>query len=123
MTHEIPVPLGEPNWPMELGDAGGAALIIGARGGVGRVALTGAVVPAEEFWREFEEVAARPILDLAEEGGISPQGLGLVGEVIATAVAVRIAHRESSLTRAQVRDFLSWITDFLNTFIRGCDPV
>jgi hypothetical protein len=127
MTEGIGLPVGEPNWAAELGDAGGAALIIGARSGVGRVALSGFTVSPDEFWGNFDEAAAGPLIDLArralaEEGGFSPHGLGLLSEVIATAVAVRIAHGEPRLTRADVRDFLPQLVAFENTFFSGCDP-
>lgn len=116
-------PVEEPKWAAELGNAGAAALIFGARNGVGRVALSGATVSPDEFWGNFEETAARPLLDLASEGGLDPRGLGLLSEVIATAVAVRIAHHETRLTRADVEEFLPQFVVFLNTFIHGCDPV
>jgi hypothetical protein len=122
MTEGIGLPVGEPNWAAELGAAGGAALIIGARSGVGRVALSGFTVSPDEFWGNLEEAAARPLLDLAEEGGLHPYGLGLLSEVIATAVAVRIAHDEPRLAREDVREFLPQLVAFLNTFISGCDP-
>jgi hypothetical protein len=122
MTDAPALPLGEPNWAAELGGAGEAAVIIGVRAGVGRVALSGSTVPPDEFLRNFEEAAARPLLDLAEGGGFDPQGLGLLSEVIATAVAVRIAHDEPRLTRAEVRDFLPELVEFGNTFFRGCNP-
>lgn len=122
MTNGMGLPVGEPNWAAELGPAGGAALITGARAGVGRVALSGFTVSPDEFWANFEEAAARPLIDLSEEGGLDPQGLGLLSEVIATAMAVRIAHHEPRLTRAEVRDFLPQFVAFENTFIRGCNP-
>lgn len=122
MTEGIGLPAGEPKWAAELGDAGGTALIIGVRSGVGRVELSGSTVPPDEFWQNFEEAAARPLLDLAREGGLDPQGLGLLSEVIATAVAVRIAHQEPRLTQAEVQDFLPQLVTFENTFIRGCNP-
>jgi hypothetical protein len=102
--------------------AGGAAVIIGARTGVGRVALSGFTVSPDEFLRNVEDAASRPLLDLAEAGDFNPQGLGLISEVIATAVAVRIAHHEPRLTRAEVREFLPQFVTFLNTFFSGCDP-
>jgi len=122
MTEGMALPLGEPEWAAELGGAGGAAVIIGARTGVGRVALSGFTVSPDEFLRNFEEAVSRPLLDLAEAGDFNPQGLGLISEVIATAVAVRIAHHEPRLTRAEVREFLPQFVAFLNTFFSGCDP-
>jgi hypothetical protein len=123
MTDVIDFPVGEPNWAAQLGAAGGAALIIGARTGVGRVALSGFTVSPNEFWGNFS-AAARPLLDLAlaEERGFNPQGLGLLSEVIATAVAVRIAHGEPRLTSGEVREFLPQLVAFENTFWSGCDP-
>lgn len=122
MTEGIGFPVDEPKWAAELGTAGGTALITGVRAGVGRVELSGFTVSADEFWGNFEEVAARPLLDLTEGGGFNPQGLGLISEVIATAVAVRIAHHEPSLTQTEVREFLPPFVAFLNTFFSGCDP-
>jgi hypothetical protein len=122
MTDGIGFPVGEPKWAAELGDAGGTALIIGARSGVGRVELSGSTVDPDEFWQNFEEAAARPLLDLAREGGLEPQGLSLLSEVIATSVAVRIAHGERRLTREEVRDFLPQFVAFLNSFFHGCNP-
>jgi len=122
MVEGMALPVGEPNWAAEFGEAGGEALVIGARTGASRVAADGSFVPPDEFWRDFEEVAARPLLDLATEGQLHPDGLGLLSEVIATAVAVRIAHHEERLTRTDVREFLPHFVTFMNTFIRGCDP-
>jgi hypothetical protein len=122
MTDEMASPVGEPNWAAEMGEAAEAAVTTGARAGVGRVALTGSTISPDEFSRNFEEAAARPLLDLAREGGVDPQGLGLLSEVIATAVAIRIAHHEPGLTQAEVRDFLPQLVAFENTFMRGCNP-
>jgi hypothetical protein len=123
MTEGMGLPVGQPDWAAEFGEAGGAALLTGVSTGVNRVVLRGAaVVPPDEFFRDFEEAAVRPLIDLASEGGLDPDGLGLLSDVIATAVAVRIAHHEQSLSREDVRDFLPHFVSFMNTFIRGCDP-
>jgi hypothetical protein len=124
MTEGIGIEFPEegPKWAAELGDAG-AALIFGARTGVSRVAAaSGITVSPDEFWTRFEDAAARPLIDLTREGGLSPHGLALLSDVIGTAVAIRIAHGEHWLTEEDVRNFLPQLVTFENTFIRGCDP-
>src|SRR6185437_8697774 len=67
-------PEGEPNWAKELGDASGA-LTFGARNGVLRVTFSGFAVSPDEFLRNFEDVAAAPLIELYHEGGLNPQGV------------------------------------------------
>jgi hypothetical protein len=122
MTEGLASPVGEPGWAAELGGPLGDALRIGIRAGVGRVTLRGSTVPPDEFLKNIERAAAGPLLDLAREGSVNPEGLGLLSEVTATAVAVRVAHGEPALTEEEVRNFLPQLVTFLNTFFSGCDP-
>ena len=122
MVEGLAMPAGEPVWAAELGSALSAAITFGARSGVGRVALTGMSGRLDDFWENYESVAAQPLLDLAAEEDLDPQGVAMVSEVIATAVAVRIAHGERRLTQDEVRELLPQLATFLNTFIHGCDP-
>lgn len=122
MVDGMPLPVGGPDWAAEFGEAGGNALLTGANAGLDRLVVRGDAVPPDEFRRDFEEAAVRPLVDLANEGRLDPDGLGMLGDVIATAVAVRIAHHEERLSREDVREFLPHFVRFMNTFIRGCDP-
>lgn len=123
MVHSV----GEPAWlgldpQIAFEDSRDTAFISGVRSGVGRVKLTGAVVDVQVFWTNFVGVARRPLADLMNQRSLDPHGIAFLGEMIATAVAVRVAHDEEPLTEDEVAEALPAFLNFFNTIITGCNP-
>ncbi len=117
---------GQPPWisrepTAALQDQGQAAFLSGVQSGIGRVESLGYRVDERQFQANFATILeALPRLTADIE--FEPSGLAFLAEMIATAVAVRVAHDEKPLTNEEFSQAFPLLIRFFNTIITGCNP-